>query len=316
MISFGAVLGKVSPTQLLFMAIVEVFGFWINFRLTMVEVGAHDVGGGMVIHTFGAYFGLAACRWVSRKEAIEHKDEKSIYSSDLFSLAGTAFLFVLWPSFQSAVAGPEGRQFMALTNTFISLCSSTIAFAAVSRLLDGKYNVVHLQNATLAGGVMMGCVGDMDMGLHGAMCSGFLAGTVSCIGYEYVTPQLNHLGIHDTCGVNNLHGMPGILSSLLAIIVVGANGNGCADCPQALKGFPGVTAAHQFYATLITIGVSIVMGTLAGMAMSAVSFVGIDLAETDLYNDAACWHMPEFVEEGHTSAGYDDKKLAAVVPTD
>merc|ERR1712107_555351 len=97
-------------------------------RLAAVELGAHDVGGGMVIHSFGAYFGLAATWFVSRK-ARDHEHEQAIYSSDLFSLAGTIFLFVLWPSFQAAVAGDEHRQFMAVTNTFVSLCSSTLAFA-------------------------------------------------------------------------------------------------------------------------------------------------------------------------------------------
>merc|ERR1719473_1007781 len=105
----------------------------------------------MVIHTFGAYFGLAATWWVTTAAAKDNTEEKSIYSSDIFSLAGTIFLWVLWPSFQSAVAGPEQRQFLAICNTFVSLCSSCIAFAAVSRLLNRhKFDVVHLQNATLA----------------------------------------------------------------------------------------------------------------------------------------------------------------------
>jgi ammonium transporter Rh len=292
MISFGAVLGKVSPSQLLVLAVVETFAFWANFRLAAVEVGAHDVGGGMVIHSFGAYFGLAAT-WFVSKGAAGHKDEKSIYSSDLFSLAGTIFLFVLWPSFQAAVAGEDERQFMAVSNTFVSLCSSTLAFATISKLLEGKFSVVHMQNATLAGGVAMGVCGDMEIGLHGAMAAGFLSGALSCVGFTWVQPKLEHLGIHDTCGVNNLHGLPGIFGALLAVLVVAVSGNGCESCELADKGFPGVTAQMQLYALLVTLGVSLASGTFAGLLMMALASIGAGLDESQLYNDEAHFHRSE-----------------------
>ena len=48
--------------------------------------GIFCAGAGMVIHVFGAYLGLAAARSVS-KGAAGHRDEKSCYGSDLFSMA-------------------------------------------------------------------------------------------------------------------------------------------------------------------------------------------------------------------------------------
>mmetsp|Transcript_147971 Transcript_147971/g.368765 ORF Transcript_147971/g.368765 Transcript_147971/m.368765 type:complete len:451 (+) Transcript_147971:55-1407(+) len=290
MISYGAVIGKVTPFQLVVMSVVEVFAFWANFRLIITEVGAHDVGGGMVIHIFGAYFGLAATWWVTKKEAVGHGAEKSSYSSDIFSLAGTIILWVLWPSFQAAVAGAEQRQALAMTNTFVSLCSSTIAFAVISRLLSGhKFNVVHMQNATLAGGVAMGVAGDMDMGLHGAMISGFLAGTLSCVGYAKVQPMLTELGLHDTCGVNNLHGMPGILGAVIGMVVTIAHGNGGAASPGPLDtmGFVGVSMQRQVYALLITLGVAMACGTVAGISMTApLQKLGIFVPSTHYFSDS------------------------------
>jgi ammonium transporter Rh len=263
-----------------------------------------------VIHSFGAYFGLAAT-WFVSKGARHNRNEKSIYSSDLFSLAGTIFLFVLWPSFQAAVAGEEHRQFMAVTNTFVSLCSSTLAFACVSRLLESKFNVVHLQNATLAGGVVMGVCGDMEMGLHGAMAAGFVSGALSCFGYNWVLPKLEGLGIHDTCGVHNLHGMPGVLGALLAVLVVAVSGNGCESCELADKGFPGVTAQIQLYALLVTLGVAIVTGTLAGLVMAALAKVGAGLECAELFNDEALFQMSDFADVADSSTNAPPEPVKA-----
>lgn len=34
-----------------------------------------------------------------------------------------------------------------------------------------------------------------------------------------MTPYINHACVHDTCGVNNLHGMPGLISGISSAIV-------------------------------------------------------------------------------------------------
>lgn len=53
MISFGGILGKVTPVQMLLLGILEPVFFWLNSWITVVKLGCYDVGGGMVIHTFG-----------------------------------------------------------------------------------------------------------------------------------------------------------------------------------------------------------------------------------------------------------------------
>ncbi len=62
---------------------------------------------------------------------------------------------------------------------------------------------VQIQNATLAGGVAIGSVADMAINPFGSMIIGSLAGIVSSLGFQYITPFLNHRGIvHDTCKIN------------------------------------------------------------------------------------------------------------------
>ena len=43
----------------------------------------------MLIHTFGAYFGLAVSFMLYNKKASDHPHNSSIYHSDLFAMIGT-----------------------------------------------------------------------------------------------------------------------------------------------------------------------------------------------------------------------------------
>ena len=46
---------------------------------------------------------------------------------------------------------------------------------------------VHIQNATLAGGVAVGTLANMMIQPWGALLIGFLAAAISVVGYKYVT---------------------------------------------------------------------------------------------------------------------------------
>eukprot|EP01123_Difflugia_compressa_P004544 TRINITY_DN15991_c0_g1_i1.p1 TRINITY_DN15991_c0_g1~~TRINITY_DN15991_c0_g1_i1.p1 ORF type:complete len:368 (+),score=70.42 TRINITY_DN15991_c0_g1_i1:110-1105(+) len=175
------------------------------------------MGGSMYIHAFGAYYGLVIA-WVF---SLKHPASKvrtnnhSIYTSDQFSMIGTIFLWMFWPSFNGALA-IGGQQHRVIINTVLALCvSCTVVFCYSYLLRDSKFEIVEIQNATLAGGVAVGCSSDLVIGPWGAMLIGLVAGTISAFGFMYLTPWLEKkLGLHDTAGIHNLHGMPGILGGL------------------------------------------------------------------------------------------------------
>merc|ERR1712056_47705 len=99
--------------------------------------------------------------------------------------------------------------------TVLSLTSSCIAAFFFSHLYCGKLDMVHIQNASLAGGVAIGSSSDLVVGPWASILIGMLAGWVSTVGYVYITPALEKsIGLLDTCGVHNLHGLPGIIGGI------------------------------------------------------------------------------------------------------
>ncbi|CAH3195186.1 unnamed protein product [Porites evermanni] len=231
LITYGAVLGKVSRLQLLVIGVLEIIFYAINELIAVEFLKFSDAGGSIIIHAFGAYFGLALSRTLYTKKALDSPKEGSNYHSDLFAMIGTVFLWMYWPSFNAALVAPDYvAQHRSVINTYFSLaaaCVTTFALSPVFQREGGKWrlSMVHVQNATLAGGVAIGTASNMSISPWGALLIGCCAGALSTVGYAYVTPFLTkYTKTHDTCGVNNLHGMPGILGAIAGAIAA-ANAN-------------------------------------------------------------------------------------------
>jgi len=225
LITFGVLIGKVTWMQMMVITCLEIIFFSFNENLNIKYFKTADVGGSVTVHAFGAYFGLAASMMLSpteNGELDEHKDEASTPTSDMFAMIGTIFLFMYWPSFNSALAIDQEQQ-RTVVNTLLSItASSASAFIASYWFRGAKLNMVDIQNATLAGGVAIGTSANMAIAPGGAICTGLFAGVLSVFGYVKVTPYLyEKIGLHDTCGVNNLHGMPGIIAGIAGAIATG-----------------------------------------------------------------------------------------------
>lgn len=273
LISFGAVLGKVSILQLIIMALFEVTFFQINEYIVFDQLGVTDVGDSLVVHLFGAYFGLAVSR-ILYHEDVESNGEKesAVYHSDIFAMIGTIFLWLFWPSFNGATALEEGRV-RAVINTYFSLTASTIVTYAISSLVHKeKFSMIHVQNSTLAGGVAVGTVADMIIQPWGAILTGSMAGLISVLGYRYLTPFLfRKIKLHDTCGVHNLHGMPGFIGGVAGIIAArlataDLYGEGLnLIFKEGLT--PNEQAGIQAAGLGISLGMALVCGTITGLVL-------------------------------------------------
>jgi ammonium transporter Rh len=290
LISFGVVLGKASPFQLIIMALIEIVLFVANEVLGRAVFGAIDAGDTIFVHLFGAYFGLAVSRVMYHRKYEGSLKQGSSRSSDMFSMVGTIFLWMFWPSFNAAAAKHGEPQHRAILNTYFSLCAAVLASFAFSAATNkrNKFVMEHIQNATLAGGVAIGACADLVVQPYGCLIVGAFAGVVSTLGYDYITPWLaKKMHTHDTCGVHNLHGMPAIIGAVLSCIMAalatvesyGDNEEGLRDVYPALFDHDdghgnkvlaineGKQAVNQLIASVLTFVIAITGGGLTGLLL-------------------------------------------------
>jgi len=92
----------------------------------------------------------------------------------------------------------------------------------IARVSKGKLDMEVVLNATLAGGVSMGSSADLINSPIISMLVGFISGIISSLGFLHYGPWLkNKINLQDTCGVHNLHGIPGIFGGLVSVIIAG-----------------------------------------------------------------------------------------------
>lgn len=172
------------------MCLIHEIGYSLNEVICYELIHAFDVGGSMVIHTFGAYGGLAQSLFLSW---ITKPNSKPItnYTSNIFAFIGTLFLWMFWPSFNYGVlAVTPFTKTQIISNTIFSLTGSFLATFMTSAFLKDRFTMEHLLNATLAGGVVIGAAAGIMFNPGGALAIGFLTGIISTLGYQYLTPYL------------------------------------------------------------------------------------------------------------------------------
>jgi ammonium transporter Rh len=170
-------------------------------------------------------------------------------------------LWLFWPSFCSAVV-PADQVAATAVNTILALCGATLATYIFSLLFGkGKVAIGDMANAALAGGVAIGATCNVVNGPT-AFGIGALAGALCVFGYAVVQAKITKIfKIIDTCGVHNLHGMPGLFGGVVAIFIL-----------------PGIAKA-QLAGIVCTIVLALVSGLIGGYILAATG------SKRDAYED-------------------------------
>ena len=255
LICIGAPLGRLKMPQYLLLAVLFIPFYMINEWILLEgglglipHGGFMDTGGSILIHAFGALFGLGVVMTMTSEQEFETPIESDA-TSDQFSMLGSMVLWLFWPSFCAGLVAPELVPHTAV-NVVLSLCGATIVTYFASVQLRGKIAIADVANAALAGGVAIGAT--CDHASHpSAFVIGIMAGALSTYGFAVIQPKLQGMvkGI-DTCGVTNLHGWPGLMGGFMAIFII-----------------DGVSMGAQVMGIIITVIIALAAGYATGKVL-------------------------------------------------
>ena len=120
------------------MVLIETVLVTLNEWIVIDLFHIKDAGGTIAIHLFGAYFGLSLARVIHNK-TWSHEDFNKLkygtHHNDLFSLVGTIFLWMFWPSFNAALALEDGK-YRAIYNTYLSISASCLGAYMVASVVN------------------------------------------------------------------------------------------------------------------------------------------------------------------------------------
>lgn len=292
-ISTGAVLGKANPVQLIVMSLVELIIFYMSRYINRRFLQVPDDRTLMHVHLFGAYFGVAVTsRFPEPPPGLDKN--RSTPKSDLFSMLGTVFVWVFWPSFNSILAAYKME---AVLNTYFALAVSAVTAFMLSALTskDGKFRMTHIHSAVLAGGVTISYTAHSIQHPWIAMILGLLGSVITILGSHCLQRCFNPaFKLQDTCGVHFTFGLPAVLGAVAAVVLCVVE-EGIATQWDNLSSL-GYLVFVDVGAFCQTISTALITGLITGLILNIKLLKTVHVSK--YFDDQFYWEFP------HLSVGF------------
>lgn len=300
LVSYGALLGKVNPQQMMLIVIVNTTAYCANkFLCVDYRGGVDNTGSLYTTHIFGAAFGLGCAMIVSGKRPAENPDNAPRYQSNNYAILGSLFIFVTYPSFNSYWAPDALRVFVA-TGTFAALMAGGMfSFIFANLLYPEGPSVMHLQDGVLAAGVAASTPACMWIDPVGMMLVGAGGVLVATLSFRFIQPRIAD---QDTLGVCSVHLLPGLWGALVmqGVTLAGIDRNWIelrnpALLAEVMPHYAGgdngglVSTATQ----ALTAGFSIFVGGIAGALTGLLAKFTGRIALGGSYSDHVFWIVPD-----------------------
>jgi ammonium transporter, Amt family len=217
---------------------------WIWGNGFMADMGVIDFAGGIVVHTTAGVSALVIALMLGKR--LGFPKTLMLPHSPALTVAGAGLLWVGWFGFNggSALAANDDGAATAIIVTHLAASVAACAWMLLERIKVGKATAVGFATGAVAGLATItpaaGSVGPL-----GAVILGLVAGVVCFYAVGLVK---NILQIDDSLDVFAVHGVGGIMGSILLAVLVSPTfgGNGFAE---------GMTMASQLWVQIQAVGI-------------------------------------------------------------
>ena len=194
---------------------------WVWGDGWLAQMGVMDFAGGLVVHTTAGISALVIAKILGERNGFPRSVKPP--HSPVIAMIGAALLWVGWFGFNagSALAANQNAA-MAMLVTHISAASATVTWMLIDWYKNGKPGLVGMITGMVAGLATVtpasGYIGPMG-GLILGISSGFVC-------YWFVGFIKNAINIDDSLDVFAVHGVGGILGTLLCGLLATSNYGG------------------------------------------------------------------------------------------
>jgi Amt family ammonium transporter len=213
----GSVADRLSFAAFLIFSVIWLFlvyvpsAHWVWGGGFLGQMGVIDFAGGTVVHINAGVAGLVAALVVGNRMGF---GRENLAPFDLtMAVTGTGLLWVGWFGFNGGSAlGAGSRAVWAIMATHLSASAGAVAWTAIEWWQRGKPSVLGMISGAIAGlGMITPASGYIEP--WAGLVIGLVGGTVC---YWCCTELKHRLNYDDTLDVFGVHGVGGLLGTLLA----------------------------------------------------------------------------------------------------
>jgi Amt family ammonium transporter len=241
--------------------------------------GALDFAGGTVVHINAGIAALVGCLIIGKRTGYQ-KDVMAPHSLTM-TLVGTGLLWVGWFGFNAGSAlEANGSAGLALINTFTATAAGVLFWMLTERAMGHKGSLLGACSGAIAGLVAVTPAAG-NSGPFGAILLGAIAGVACC---WFVMKLKARLGFDDSLDVFGIHGIGGLIGSILTAVTMlpalgGPGGADYALASQLWIQVKSVGVAVIWSAVGSAIAFSIAKAVTGGRVSEEVEREGLDLGE-------------------------------------
>ncbi len=241
---------------------------WIWGGGWLANMGVLDFAGGLVVHTTAGVSALVIVYYLGSRNGFPNQVQPP--HSPVLAMIGAAMLWIGWFGFNAGSAiGANANAAMAMLVTHISAAVATITWMFMDIRRNGKPGLVGMITGMVAGLATVtpasGFIGPM-----GAIILGISSGIICYIAVGFIKNKLN---LDDSLDVFAVHGVGGIIGTMLAGVLAaeqfGGLGLETSVGEQTFIQFVGVISV-ALYTLIATIIITSVVRAIFGLRIDGV----------------------------------------------